>query len=197
MRRNIRIFVGVLALAIVLMSVSGLTFSYLQEQQETEAGEYTSIELVETVPDGSHSLRFGEPSEQSLSVKNVGTRPCYLRVKISIPQAGGKALLQVGTVQDNRFTELGFYTAQDAVSESQREYWVREGAYLYYKNRDTGDLLDAGKETPVLYQAVQIAPEIRERDLSGCLDCQLYSSAQAIEAGNYVNSGQAWKFLEK
>lgn len=176
----------VLAGSVLVVSLTGLTFSQLSSLNGEEP---VKVELVRKVPANAPTLEElhpGELSQRELAVRNTGKAACYLRVKLCIPQAEGKAVFETGFFSSGAFRKTG-----DGVGESD-EYWACEGEYICYKNRKTGDLLLPGKETPLLYDAVRLSPEARPELLPADMRGGLYASVQAVPAGTAVEEDDLW-----
>lgn len=143
-----------------------------------------AIQVVAMGPeDGEPSpvLQPGEYASSSLSFKNQSLTGCRLRVKLCGPSVEGEPVLEAG-----HLTPEGFVSAGDFARDSG-EYWTGKGAYLYYKNSRTGDLLPPGGETPALYTAVRLNARIDPEALGALRDMspqqQLYVLAQAQNDG--------------
>lgn len=123
----------------------------------------------------------GETTDSSLSFKNQGLTGCRLRVRVCGPSVEGEPVLEAG-----HLTSEGFVGSGDSTDDSG-EYWTAKGAYLYYKNSQTGDLLHPGQETPPLYTAVRLNALIDQETITALRDInpqqQLYVLAQAQPEG--------------
>lgn len=147
-------------------------------------GEPAAIEAVSLGPEDSEAppvLRPGECTDSSLSFINHGLTGCRLRVRVCGPSVEGEPVLEAGYMTPGGFVSSGSST------EDSGEYWTAKGAYLYYKNSRTEDLLPPGQETPPLYTAVRLNTLIDPEALSALRDIspqqQLYVLAQAQPGG--------------
>ena len=174
------------ALALALLAgVWGLCFT-LGPQEGAAA-----IQVVAVGPEDGESvpvLRPGETAESTVSFKNQGLTGCKLRVKLCGPSVDGEPVLEAGHLGPEGFTESG------SPDEESGEYWTSKGAYLYYKNSRTGDLLPPGQETPPLYTAVRlnagISPEALEalRGISPQQQLYVLAQAQTEDAGPWQDT---------
>lgn len=169
-------------LAAVILALAagiwGLCFT-LAPHEEPAAIQVVALgsEDGESVP----VLQPGESADSSLSFKNQGLTGCRLRVRVCGPSVEGEPVLEAG-----HMTPTGFVAA-GSLQEDSGEYWAGKGAYLYYKNSRTGDLLPPGQETPPLYTAVRLNSLIGQEALTALRDIsprqQLYVLAQAQPDG--------------
>lgn len=131
-------------------------------------------------------LQPGEHTDSSLSFKNQGLTGCKLRVKVCGPSVEGEPVLEAGHMTPEGFVGSGRST------DGGGEYWTGKGAYLYYKNSRTGDLLPPGQETPPLYTAVRLNSLIDPEALTALRDIspqqQLYVLAQVQTDGPWQDT---------
>lgn len=166
------------AVLALLAGVWGLCYT-LGPQEEPAAIQVVAIgsEDGESVP----VLQPGETADSSLSFRNQGLTGCRLRVRVCGPSVEGEPVLEAGYM-----TPGGFVGSGDSADDSG-EYWTTKGAYLYYKNSRTGDLLPPGQETPPLYTAVRLNDLIDPEALAALRGIspqqQLYVLAQAQPEG--------------
>lgn len=146
--------------------------------------EPAAIQAAVLGPEDSESvpvLRPGETADSSMSFKNHGLTGCRLRVRVCGPQIDGLPVLEPGYMGPEGFSPSG------TGGEGEEEYWTAKGAYLYYKNSRTGDLLLPDRETPPLYTAVRmntlIDPEALDALRGIAPQQQLYVLAQAQPEG--------------
>ena len=146
--------------------------------------EPAAIQAAALGPEDGESvpvLRPGETADSSMSFTNHGLTGCRLRVRVCGPQIGGLPVLEPGHIGPEGFTPSG------TADSGEGEYWTAKGAYLYYKNSRTGDLLPPGRETPPLYTAVRMNALIDPEALAALRDIdpqqQLYVLAQAQPEG--------------
>ena len=64
-------------------------------------------------------------------IENTGGNPCYIRIKVCIPQAEGVDILELGTLVNDFFLPLDF--SENTGRNKTGEYWTKEGEYLYYR----------------------------------------------------------------
>lgn len=143
-----------------------------------------SIKVVALGPEDGESVPVllpGETADSSLSFTNQGMAGCRLRVRVCGPSVEGEPVLEAG-----HLTPEGFIGSGEPIGDEE-EYWTAKGAYLYYKNSRTGDLLPPGRETPPLYTAVRLNALIDPEALTALREIspqqQLYVLAQAQPEG--------------
>ncbi len=146
--------------------------------------EPAAIEVVAMGSEDGESapvLQPGDITDSSLSFVNNGLAGCRLRARVCGSMIDGQPVLEAGHIRSGDFLESG------SEDEGAGEYWEARGAYLYYKNSRTEDLLPPGRETPPLYTAVRLNARIDPEALTALRDIspqqQLYVLAQAQPLG--------------
>lgn len=149
---------------------------------------------IQAVPFGSEDgesepvLHPGECAPSGVAFRNTGRSGCRLRVKLCAASLDGETVLQAGDMRNGSFVEAGASPGESG------EYWTAKGEYLYYRNRDTGDLLLPGRETPPAYSMVRLndslTPEALEalRQMDGSQRLFVLTQAQPDGEGSWRNA---------
>lgn len=198
MKRNVRLFLCALAVTIGLISLTGVTFSYLQQtdyKQEADIYGDMNIVLMENTDAADESIKIkpGEAVKREVYVVNAGSEDCYVRVKVAVPEVEGIRLFQLGKLENKNFTET-ILAADGAIAGQDTEHWERSGEYLYYRNTKTGNRLTAGNKTPYLYEAVRLSADINAGNLAfaGGYNQDILVCAEAVPADLYKNQEEAF-----
>ena len=195
MNSKIRLLLCVL-LAALLVSLTGLTFSSVQENSLYEAGKLeASIRCKKTDGDsGIPVLEANSVLKRETWIENTGGNPCYIRIKVCIPQAEGVDILELGTLVNDFFLPLDF--SENTGRNKTGEYWTKEGEYLYYRNRSTQNILMPQKETPPVYSAIRLNPDLTSEFLAQWTDCEIPIFIQAIQTGVFETEDRAWEAFD-
>lgn len=154
MQRDNRKLLIVLAVMYAAISLTGLTFARQTVQEKNAESPIIKLITTESEENEVSALKPGEIAETSISIKNLGSSPCYVRVKLCIPAMEGEEILQPGYLEKGEFIYLG------SKSEKKGEYWTRSGEYMYYCNNKTGNQLLPEKSTAALYNAIRFNPKL-------------------------------------
>lgn len=195
-----KIGAAVVSLALVASLGIGATLAYLTDKDE-RANTFTignvKIQLLE---DKFDELSSGKPVDMEPGmiqakdpvVKNTGSNPAYVRLKVDIPTYGENiALFEIGYEKDNAFVP-GF-------PDYSGVKWVLEGEY-YYLQTASGSAyeLPAGQKSPELFTHIRLNPNVKEGDVvPGANDVgkakkEVVVTAQAIQTGSFANANAAW-----
>ncbi len=172
---------GRLLTALVLALLAGLWGLCFVLGPHEEPAEIQVVAVGSEDGESAPVLQPGDTTDSSLSFVNNGLTGCKLRVRVCGPQIDGKPVLEAGHIRSEGFLESG------SAEDNGGEYWTAKGAYLYYKNSRTDDLLPPGRETPPLYTAVRLNAQIDPEALTALRDIspqqQLYVLGQAQPMG--------------
>ena len=72
----------------------------------------------------------------------------------------------------------------------------KEGEYLYYRNRSTQNILMPQKETPPVYSAIRLNPDLTSEFLAQWTDCEIPIFIQAIQTGVFETEDRAWEAFD-
>lgn len=188
-------------LTVALLSASGAAFAYFQMDEadrlrQSEAVNVTLQELFEA--ESKTTIRMDESTLEGYYIENTGKEPCYVRVKLIVPEVGGKPIFQVGRLLGEGFMEYDFSGPYAGDIREKKTYWKQKGEYLYYCNEETGNVLNRREETDAIYSAVRVNPLItsEEIDASGQQVQSISVYAQCVPVGS---SGEdaAWEKFER
>jgi hypothetical protein len=195
-KRIVIIFCAVL----VLLSATGITFSYMKDSQTVKNVISIGNVTIETKEPGWNSgaeaktIAPGQIVVKDPYVTNTGVNPCYVRIRIDMPQIGGKDLFVLGNGGSGSFAAINFYTAEQS---GIKEYWLKSGGYYYYKNSETADILNPEKFTPKLFTAIMLSDDIDEGDFgagSAVRNIEIYT--EAVQSQSFKNSVAAWAAVD-
>lgn len=181
MRRNVKLFSAAFTLVILILSISGITLSKLEKnEEESRNPNKAALEIFYRQDENQEKekIQRGEWYKESVSVKNRSDTPLYVRVKLQVSEFKEKNIFRVGKKHGNQFSPLNFDSAEQAGKD---EYWVREGDYLYYRNKKTKDMLKPEKETAPIYEAVQLHEALDWQDFSSIKEASLIIIAESAE----------------
>lgn len=183
MNRRLKRGLLFLAVATVFVVVSAISLSALNMQPE--GSERINISIYQEGPRDA-KLSTKDSVEKKTYIVNEGSKACYVRVKLNIPQYDGQPMIQVGEQ-----TMSGFKQADYKGSGLAGERWELRGEYIYYRNRLTGNKLKPGHSTPAIYSAVRISPEIPQSVLELIdKDQEIVLLADAVENEEWMASSE-------
>lgn len=199
MKKKIKLLLLGLVLVVGLLSLTQLTFSYLATEELFGGGKPAQVELNrrEQQQEGQ-SIKPGGTLRDEPYIRNSGEVPCYLRVKIQIPEQNGVLIFKLGKLSDGGFSEMLYSDADIGILTLQDEYWQREGEYIYYKNKSTGNRLLQNSSSPALYNAVSVISDLKAETLgiSGDENQDIIICAEALNSDLFQNEEEAWNSLE-
>lgn len=199
MKRKIKLLLLGLILVVGLLSVTQLTFSYLGSEDLFGSAKSAEVELTrKSQPEEVQSVKPGGTLRDEPYIRNSGEVPCYLRVKIQIPEQGGVPIFKLGKLAGGSFSELLFSDADIGIITLQDEYWQKEGDYIYYRNKSTGNRLLQNSSTPALYSAVSVISDLKPETLgdAGDENQDIIICAEALNSDVFQNEEEAWNSLE-
>ena len=199
MKRKIKLLLLGLISVVTLLSVTQLTFSYLATEELFGGAKPAEVELTrKEQSETTESIKPGGTLQDEPYIRNSGEVPCYLRIKIQIPTQNDEPIFRLGRLSDGNISELLFSDADIGILTLQDEYWQREGDYIYYKNKSTGNRLLQNSSTPVLYSAVSVIPDLKAETLgiSGDENQDIIICAEALNSDMFQNEEEAWNSLE-
>ncbi len=149
------------------------------------------VELCrEAQEEGAPTLSGETAAKRKLWVENTGNAPCYVRVRLKLPKAEKKEILELGKLMGEEFVALDF-------REKEGEpCWVRDGEYFYYRDPETENLLFPGEATLPIYDAVRQNQSLRGK-LSSKVDCELIAWAQAVLPQEGKSELEIWTLFER
>ncbi len=190
MKRNrVRPILALLAALLGLVSLSGLTFSRMQEKPgNAEADEVLQVELHWEGQEKAGSIPvLGKQSVVSrrLYVENTGDLPCYVRIKLHIPEMGDASIFELGELSGEDFFP------KEGQASAAKEYWEKKGEYFYYRNVQTQNLLQPGGRTRPVFSALRVTPSLREMPASQ-MELEVTAWAQAAKPEAGLDECQIW-----
>ncbi len=147
-----------IALLTLLAGLWGFCWQ-LEPQAEALVVEAVSLREEGTGSTEGTVLTQGQPAAGGVAFRNSGRAGCRLRVKLCVTELDGKPVLEAGHETPSGFAPAGTETPRGV------EYWTARGEYLYYNNRQTGDVLLPGRKTPAVYTAVRLNEALAPEDL--------------------------------
>lgn len=181
MKKKTTILLLIACLAVMGASF-GITYAYLTSSQ-TVMNEFTvgenSIEVVEEY-DPPEKLRQGLTIDKKVTVKNTGSLPCYVRVRVEFSDSDAEA-----------FCVVDYHTAPG-------DKWVREADGFYYYT-EALDLYQAAEGTEqekgvtdALFDTVKIRDETE--GTYTMIDFDIYVYAESVEQGAFTDYKAAWQY---
>ena len=125
--------------------------------------------LLESGSNQHGNLKPGDLSERSVTVENTGNNDAYVRVSVTLEWANGELSNDV------------------IVPNYNTENWINHGGYWYYNQ-----CLEAGEETPVLFDSVSFSSEAGNSYMNAMLS--LTVEANAIQAANGAAADE-WGYI--
>lgn len=185
-----QLILALLAALLGLVSLSGLTFSRMQEKPERSGSadeirvelHWEGQEKVGSIP----VLEKHSVVSRRLYAENTGELPCYIRVKLYMPQVDGSSLFELGELSGDVFFQ------KDGKATKEKEYWEKIGEYFYYRNARTQNLLLPGDKTASLFSALQVSTKLRGMP-SSQMEAEVIAWAQAAKPEEGVDECQIWR----
>lgn len=217
--RTKKIAAAVAAVAVIGGMAVGSTLAYLTDQKEATntitVGD-VKIELLEPgfPTGGPPSMEPGMTQAKDPYLKNTGTNPAYVRLRVDIPTAtiGGQEntpLFELGYLNGNEFkTDIeDHFTAE---IDGTTVKWVKEGEYYYLRKADGSDFqLPAKKdtdmkfpETPKLFTHIRLNPGLKEEELAPVSGkdyalTEIDVTGEAIQTGGFADEAAAWAAFQQ
>ena len=183
--------------ACLIFAGMGFTSSWLTDSASANAtiriGKQVAISL--SADDiGSKSVAPGESVDFNtitISADN-DTSACFVRIKVELDTQD----------TDNALFDISSATIQgdnDAILESDRYYWVKDGGYYYLASQDALN----GSNLKRVYYGDNKAYNITLKNVNGATtaentdggkNCSIILKVQAIQAANYTSSNWAQAF---
>ena len=166
------ILVGMLVFSLAALMVVGGTLAWFTSEAEvtnTFTAGTVEIEVVEDGAKGSiiENWNPGDTTDYDVSVKSLGSKQTYVRVKLEPVWYDGDEEAEV----DENNVEL-------TLAEDWEDYWVLADGWYYYKN-----ILGEDDETSLLLDEVHLKGEETDNKYQG-LTLKIKVEAQAVQASN-------------
>ena len=153
-----------------VLTMGNIGIKLNDKTEVVENGETKLVEFTTEYPNGMPVMPATEASK-IVSVKNTGSAPAWVRVKIEKTVEPADAAV---TGLDTKYVELNYDT----------ENWVEKDGFWYYKS-----ILEPGRTTPNLFDKVTFSKDMGN-DYMNC-KFNIIVSAQAVQSDNNgVGDGQ-------
>ncbi len=182
-----KLIASILAVSMMATLAVGMTLAYFTSQDvktDTLTVGNVKIELSQTRPEKTTLVYAGEAIKQDPTVKNIGTNPCFVRIKVTglnflVPEGASDAEKDKWTIKLRSGGDVG------ALGKDW-EYNALDGYYYYTKvleadrpenlNRDNPDSI----KTPPLFTHIVMPTALKGDDRHEWHD--IVVTAEAIQA---------------
>ena len=165
------ILVGMLVFSLAALMVVGGTLAWFTSEAEvtnTFTAGTVEIEVLEKgETEDITNWNPGDTTDYDVSVKSLGSKQTYVRVKLEPVWYDGDEEAEV----DENNVEL-------TLAEDWEDYWVLADGWYYYKN-----ILGEDDETSLLLDEVHLKGEETDNKYQG-LTLKIKVEAQAVQASN-------------
>ena len=165
------ILVGMLVFSLAALMVVGGTLAWFTSEAEVtntfKAGTVEIKVLEKGETEGITNWNPGDTTDYGVSVKSLGSKQTYVRVKLEPVWYNGE--IEANVDKDN--VEL-------TLAENWEKYWVLDDGWYYYK-----EILEQNQETSLLLDKVHLKGEETDNKYQG-LTLKIKVEAQAVQASN-------------
>lgn len=160
-----KIVAAVVSVGLVATIAVGATMAYLTDNK-TKTNTFTignvTIDLQETFDQTKASnLAPGMTVEKKPKVVSTGVNPCWVRVRVTIPEA----------------TVNGAKVPAFTLNNPDTTNWVKDGDYYYYKTVVSAANAGNDDETSFLFTGVTLNKDLKEGSITGDVNVIVYAEA--------------------
>lgn len=180
-------------LAVAVLSLSSLVLTYVRLNPVFENTGVIQVDVIKNSVDDNTSIGMGDVASEEVYIKNTCQKSCYLRIRVEVPQVEGESLLKLGKMTEGGFSENTFNDTGMGIMGSDDEFWLRDGEYIYYVNRATGNKLLPNSMTPPIYSAIRVSKAAVKSKFTPDSKQQIVIYTEALDASLYENEESAWQ----